>query len=80
MGCKQNNQGRDMVNIRLISTSLNSMENFIGITSITFETFPTISEALENLLISLPTIKPLFPDDVGANTNYVTRPLLEERI
>ena len=56
------------------------MENFIGITSLTFERFPTIIKALENLLISLPTIKPLFPDDVGTDTNYVTRPLLEKEI
>ena len=40
------------------------MENSIGISSLTFEQFPTLIKALENFVISLPTIKPTFIVDV----------------
>ena len=69
-----------MANIRLISTSLKSMENLISFTSLTFERFPTLIKALENLLISLPTIKPTFPDDFRISAKYTTRHLLEKKI
>ena len=45
-----------------------------------FKVFPLFRNAIVELLTSLPDIEPIFSNSVGQDSNYVTRPLLEEDI
>ena len=81
-GFKQHKQSYDMANIRLTSTHLNSKEDLIasitGVSSDVLHGFPLFRNEIIDLLTSLPDIEPNFW--VGLDSNYVTRPLLEEEI
>jgi hypothetical protein len=73
-----------MASIRLTSTHLNSKADIIGsitgVASVVFQGVPLFRNAIVELLTSLPDIEPKFSNSVGQDSNYVTRPLLEEDI
>ena len=83
-GFKQYKRSHDKANIRLTSAHLNSKEDLIasitGVSSVVLQAFPLFRNGIVDLLTSLPDIQPKFSDSVGLDSNYVTHPLLEEKI